>query len=149
MRHRAPARRGTTTVEAAIVLGVFVTFVVGMLDLGVAVFRQHQNSYAARGAARAASVHGSEAAALGPWGPSAVGPMPASGAGAIPEEFRRHLCALDPSAVTIRVEWPDGDAEPGSRVVVTVETSYQPMLTSLFGSGPIPIRAVSTMPISH
>jgi hypothetical protein len=142
-------RGGTTTVETVVVLGVFLTLVVGMLDLGSAVFRQHQISYAARAAARAASVHGSEAGVLGSWGPAAVGPTPASGAGPIPEVFRRDLGGLNPSAVTVRVAWPDGSNEPGSRVVVTLETSYQPALAWLFGSAPIPIRSVSTMRISH
>jgi len=149
MRLKATYRRGTTIVETVLVLGVFLTLVLGMLDLGVVVLRQHQVSYAARGAARTASVHGLEAEALGSWGPTSVGPIPVSSAGAIPAEFRRHLCALNPSAVTMRVEWPDGSNEPGSRVVVTIETSHQPTLVWLFGSGPIVIKAVSTMPISH
>jgi len=151
MRYRTigTGRRGTTTVEAVIVLGVFLTLVVGMLDLGVAVLRQHQVSYAARGAARTAWGHVSEAEALGSWGPTTFGPTAASDAGSIPVEFRKHLCGLNPSAVTIRVEWPDGSNEPGSRVVVTVETPHRPALIWLFGSGPIPIKAVSTMPISH
>jgi len=143
-----PGRRGTTTVEAVVVLGVFLTLVVGMLDLGVVVFRQHQLSYASRGAARTATVHGSEASLIGVWGPTTVGPVQVSSAGPIPVEFRRHLCGLDPSSVTMRVEWPDGNNEPGSRVVVTLETSYHSSLTWLFGST-VPIRSVSTMPISH
>ncbi|WP_439629969.1 TadE/TadG family type IV pilus assembly protein [Gemmata sp.] len=150
MRSRTtPRRRGSTVVESVLVLGVFLTLVVGMLDLGVAVLRQHQVSYAVRGAARAASVRGSEAEALGAWGPVAVGPVPASGAGPVPAEVRRHLCGLDPSGVTIRVDWPDGSNEPGSRVVVTLETAHQPTMTWLFGSGPMVLRAVSTVPISH
>jgi len=148
-RTTGTGRLGTTTVEAVVVLGVFLTLVVGMLDLGVVVLRQHQISYAARGAARTASVHGAEAEALGSWGPTTVGPTLASSAGSIPLEFRRHLCGLNPSAVTIGVEWPDGSNEPGSRVVVTLETSHRPTLVWLFGSGPIPIRAVSTMAVSH
>jgi hypothetical protein len=145
-----PGRRtGATLVEGVLVLLVLLILVVGMLDLGVAIFRQHQLDYAARGACRAATVRGSEASVLGVWGPTAVGPVAASSTGSIPTEVRSHLCSLSPSAVTVRVEWPDGDNEPGSRVTVSLETSYQPALTALFGAGPIPLKASSTMPISH
>lgn len=146
VRRRRP---GATLVEGVIVLGVLLTLVVGTFDLGTAVFRQHQLTYAAKATCRAATVHGSEARALGPWGPAAVGPCAASGAGAILAEARTHLCSLSPSAVTVRVEWPDGDNEPGSRVTVALETSYQPALTGLFGAGPISLTASSTMSISH
>jgi hypothetical protein len=132
-----------------VVLGVLLTLVVGMLDLGVAVFRQEQVSYAARAVARAASVHGSQAAVLGAWGPTTVGPVLANTTGSIPTETRSHLCSLNPASVTVTVEWPDGSNEPESRVRVTLKTSYQPTLTWLFGAKPMSLQAVSTMPISH
>lgn len=149
MRARTGARRGATTVEGGVVLSVLLTLVVGMLDLGVAVFRQNQVSYAARGACRAATVHGSEAGLLGSWGPAAVGPAAANTTGAVPTEARNHLAGLNPAGVTVTAEWPDGTNEPGDRVRVTLETSYRPALTWLFGAAPIRLRAVSTMPISH
>lgn len=145
---RAGHRRGTTTVEAVIVLGVLLTVVTAMLDLGVALFRQHQLSYAARGVCRSASVHGSEAGVLGAWGPATFGPVAADTTGQIPETTRTHLCSLKPSAVMVKLEWPDGNNEPGSRVVATLETSYQPALTWLFGTS-MSLRASSIMPISH
>lgn len=143
------SRRGATVVEAAFVLAVFVTLVVGMLDLGTALFRHHQLTYAAKGTCRAATVHGSQASVLGAWGPATVGPVAASSTGPIPTEARSHLGSLTPSAVTVTAEWPDGDNDPGSRVTVSLTTSYQPALTWLFGADPIPLTASSTMPISH
>ena len=151
MRHQSGCgrRRGATTIEGAIVLGVLLTLVTGMLDLAVAVFRQHQLSYAARGVCRTATVRGSEAGVLGVWGPTTVGPVAASGTGPVPAAARTHLCALNPAAVTVRAEWPDGNNEPGSRVAVSLETTYQPTLTWLFGASPMKLRAASVMPISH
>jgi hypothetical protein len=141
-------RRGTTTLEAVIVLGVLLTVVTAMLDLGIALFRQHQLSYAARAVCRTASVHGSEAGVLGSWGPASFGPVAASTTGPIPEASRPHLCSLKSSDVTVQLEWPDASNEPGYRVAVTLESSYQPALTWLFGAK-IKLRASSIMPISH
>ena len=141
-------RRGTTTLEAMVVLGVLLTVVTAMVDLGVAIFRQHQLSYAARAVCRTASVHGSEAGVLGSWGPATFGPVAASTTGSIPQASRPHLCSLKPGDVTVKLEWPDASNEPGSRVAVTLESSYQPALTWLFGAK-FQLRASSVMPISH
>lgn len=53
-------RRGATTVETAIVLPVFVLFVLAILIGGITVFRHQQVAWLAREAARYASVRGGE-----------------------------------------------------------------------------------------
>src|SRR3954466_11950835 len=66
-------RRGGVLVEAAITTSVFLTLVVGMIDLGIYVFRTHVITQAARQGARTAIVHGSLAPSGwngGPWGPT-------------------------------------------------------------------------------
>lgn len=148
---RSAVRRGGVTVEAAITIPVFLTLVLGMIDLSIAVARYNTLSQASRHGARQAVVHGKLAPAGwngGPWGTvtvdqqadtnawpaNAIGPMMAN-------------CPLDDS--NIRVEWPDGNNEPGSRVRVTVTSNYQPMITYIFGSDPIALSSSSTMLISH
>src|SRR4051812_47653674 len=68
-------RRGATLAETTLVLVAFLTLILGMLDLGLAVFRQQLVSRAARGAARLAIVHGSVAPSDfngGPWGTATI-----------------------------------------------------------------------------
>ncbi|MCE9567560.1 MAG: pilus assembly protein [Planctomycetes bacterium] len=146
---RANHRRGATTVEGVIVLAVLLSFIVAMLDLSMALYRKHILSYVARHGTRVASVHGSEAATLGSWGPDTTGPTLASDSGAFPSEIRAQLCGLAPESVTVTVEWPDGDNEPGSRVRVTVQTPYQPTFPQLWGGGPVTLTTISTAIISH
>ncbi len=57
MRPRTPRanRRGASMVEAAIILPVFLTLILGMLDLSLGVFRHHVVSQAARQGVRAPS----------------------------------------------------------------------------------------------
>ena len=158
MRVRSPRRRrGATLVEAAIVLGAFLTLVLGMLDLAVGVLRYHVVSEAARQGARLAIVHG--ALCLpdydgGPWGPAPLDvagtadnvPLVAALKRPNPPGF---LTALDLTETRIHVEWPDGGNQPDQLVRVTVSTSYRPILTFLFGNPRFMLRATSTMPIAH
>lgn len=143
-------RRGVTTVETAVILVVFLTMVLGMIDLGFALFRYHQVSEAARQGVRMAIVHGE----LGPpempqWGPATIDvPATAIGVGLVGnlQPFLRHL---DPVNTQITAEWLDGSAALQQRVRVTVSTTYQPFLTSLLGSTPFTLTASSTMQIAH
>jgi Flp pilus assembly protein TadG len=142
-------RSGATLVEGAVVLGVLFLLVLAMLDLGILVFRQHVLSSAARHLSREASVHGSRATLLGPWGPNNVGPVAASHTGPIPSAVRPELFGMDPAEVTVTAEWPDGTNEAGSRVRITLTTDHRLVLASVFGSSPRRLVATSTVPISH
>jgi hypothetical protein len=145
-------RQGTSTVEAVITTAALTTLMIGMVDLGVGVFRTHNISEAARQGARQACVHGANANLLGSWGPPAdSNPWTATGTstdakvtGLLP-----YLTGLDPSTVTITYQWPDNDNQVESRVQVTVSTTWSPMLTSLFGASAYNLSASSTMPIAH
>ena len=151
MRHHTGRERrsGATLVEGVIVLGVLFVLVLGTLDLGILIFRQHVLSAAARHVSRDAAVHGSKATILGTWGPDAIGPVPATNTGPVPTAVRPHLYGLTPAEVTVTAEWPDGSNEPGARVRVTLASDYRPVLASLFGADPRRLTAVSTVPISH
>jgi Flp pilus assembly protein TadG len=149
---RRATRPGAVTLEAAIVLPVFLVLILGTIDLAVGVSRYNTLSQAARHGARAAVVHGSLAAPGwegGPWGAAAIdASATATGVPAV-DAVRPVLvnCPLDESRV--RVEWPDGTNVAGHPVRVTVTTTYRPVLTYLFGNPAIALTASSTMPIAH
>jgi Flp pilus assembly protein TadG len=158
IKGRHPSRRGAALVEAAVVVPVFLTFVLGMIDLANGVFLQHGISYAARQAARQASVHGSLTSASpysswngGAWGPSTYGPVTANTNDPKAQAVANNLGGLDTSQVYVTYQWPDGAnvAESDNRVQVTVTTNWTPVITSIFGANPIALTATSTMPIAH
>lgn len=144
------ARRGATIVELAITLSLFVTLVLGMIDLGYGIFRYHILAQASRQLARHAVVHGNLAARLGPWGPQSV-QITADSESALAEPIRGSLVGWQLSEVQLELQWPDGgnEGELGHRVSVTISAPYEPMLTFMVGSPAMILTASSTMRIAH
>ena len=142
-------RRGTSLVETSLVIVVFLTVILGTLDLCLGVFRNNTLSQAARQLARQAVVHGSLSSS--PWGPTAYGPVAANDSGAITTALQPYLVGMDPADVTVTVTWPDGGNAPdqGCRVQVALSTPYRPTMTFLFGNPTYTLTATSTMPIAH
>lgn len=143
------ARRGVALLEAAIVLGVFLTLLLGSLDLMLMVFRDNTMAQAARRLARAAIVRGEGVAGFAePWGPA-----PYSGTADDDTQqaaaIRDVLVAVDPADVQIRISWPDAANATGNRVEVVVSMQHQPIVASLFGVDAYPLTATSTMRIEH
>jgi Flp pilus assembly protein TadG len=149
-------RRAFSVVEGAIILAVFLTLILGMIDLGLEVLRYNQVSEAARQIARQAIVHGSLANQLSPWSP-ASGAYPGSSPYSVPVSSTTDaiaiairnsgaLAGMDTSSVTISMAWPDGGNQQDNRVQVTVSYTYQPMTTMIV---PVTVRATSIMPIAH
>ena len=90
MLARSPSRRpAVTLIESAVIFLVFLTLLLGLFDLGTALFESHVLTDTARQAARQASVHGQLADALGSWAPPPWAPCR-------PATPRRH--ALPPAA---------------------------------------------------
>jgi hypothetical protein len=148
MRRRS-SRGGTTVVEAALILTAFFTLVLGLLDFGIPVLREHILSQAARQGVRTAIVHGSKATVLGPWGPGQYGPATASAADPKAQVIAQYLGSIDPSAVTVTYEWIDGSNAVEGRVRVTLTTTWTPIVQSFFGNKAYTLTASSTMPIAH
>jgi hypothetical protein len=162
-------RRGAALVEAAIVTSVFVTLIFGMIDLGIALFHKHVVSEAARQGTRNAIVHGYLAPSgttMNAWGPTPPYLPPLSGhslyAGStctsVPaddpsDELARtimpYLAGIDPSTVTITIQWPDSNNDAGNRVTVSVTATHRPPVAFLFGASPSAIGDSSTMTIMH
>jgi hypothetical protein len=153
-RRNRRKRRGATVLEMSIILGVFLVLTFGMLDLGVAVFRYHILSQAARHTARRAIVHGEMAGRLGPWGPTTID-VPATANG-IPlvdgdngDGVQPMLIGCDLSQTRIRAEWTGGSNAVDMPVRVTVTSPYQPIMLFIFPDAEITLSAVSTMDIAH
>jgi hypothetical protein len=146
-----------------------VTLTFGMIDVGIALFHQHVVSEAARQGARQAIVHGYRAASgttMNAWGPtppyfptltghslyagSTSVTVPASDpADELAATIAPYLAGLDPTSVTITIQWPDGNNDVGNRVTVSVTTTYQPPVAFLFGDRPVEIGGSSTLTIMH
>lgn len=151
-RHQSPLRhrrRGATLVEAAIVLFVFVTLVMGTFDVGLAVWHHNTLSDAARQVTREAIVRGEFAAPRRTaWGPAAYNGT-AADTQEIAQTVRPTLVGLDPSRVSVAVTWPDGSNKSGKRVQCTVSTTHQLIFTRLFTNSALTLSATSTMHIAH
>ncbi len=134
----------------AIVLSVFITLILGMVDLGYGVFKQHVLTQAARQLARRAVVHGQLADRLQVWGPEEID-MRADGEHVIIESLADKLVGWDLTDVNVQVSWPDGDNDPrtGDRVRVQLTAPYQPTMTFIFGNPTFSLYADSTMYIAH
>jgi hypothetical protein len=145
-------RRGTTLIEAVVVLIVFLTLVLGMLDLGICVLRYNTLSEVARHGVREAIVHGKLAPPGwqgGPWGPETIDvPATTTGIPAV-DAVRPLLIGFDLEQTRIKVEWPNGVNDLEQPVRVTVRCCYRPMMAFIFGNQSFALSASSTMPIAH
>jgi Flp pilus assembly protein TadG len=144
-------RRGASLVETAITTTVLMMLMLGMVDMGVAITRMHLISEASRQGARKAIVQGSLAPSSlngGPWGPTAFS---GNGNSTDPKVtlIQAYLTGLNLSTVTVNVTWPDGNNKTESRVTYQVGTTWNPMMTWIFGNPTINLSAQSTMPIAH
>jgi len=143
------ARRGAAAVEVAVVATVFFMVMFALLDIGLAVVRYNMLSLAARSAARAAVVHGSDAPPeQTTWGPSDYSGTAADGS-EVAQVAAPYLTTMDLGSVSITMTWPDEDVQADDRV--TVKMSYQnvPLTPLLSGLTTMTISATSTMRIVH
>ena len=151
MRLRKPKaiRSGAALLEGAVVFGVFMTLVLGMLDLGIGVFRYHLVSEAARQGARQAIVHGKLAPPQqAQWGPTTIDVTANTTGVPLVDAIKPFLVGFDLSQTHVKAEWIDGGGDPDMRVRVTVSCPYQPFITSIFRN-PYNLSASSTMLITH
>ncbi len=138
----------------SIILMVFLVLTFGTLDLGIAVFRYHIVSQAARHGARRAIVHGEMADRLGVWGPVTMDV--AASANGIPivdgannDGVQPMLVGCDLPHSRIRIEWLGGSSAPDESVRVTVTAPYRPFLLFIFPDVEVTLSATSTMIIAH
>jgi Flp pilus assembly protein TadG len=155
-REKRLIRRGAAMVEAAIILPVFLTLCLGMIDLGIAVFQNNAIAEASRQGARIASVHGAFAAYDGSgavWGPTADTFTGNSTTDPIAVGIRNSgaLAGLNPANVTIAVSWPTGTNSVATNDTVQVKVSapWSPIIFYVFGNMSVTLTATSITPIAH
>lgn len=162
-------------VEAAVTLSLSLTMVLGMRDLGIALMHKDTIVSAARRGAREAVVHGyfapnNSTPPMKAWGPTpSYYPALASPnsrynsstysstpytvqadntSDDLANTIRPYLAGLDPSTVTIGIQWPDGDNDTGNRVTVSL-VCPQNLIPFIFGNSTGYIKSSSTMTIMH
>jgi Flp pilus assembly protein TadG len=147
-------------VEAAIVIPVFLLIVLGTIDLGLAVFRYNTLSQAARQGARQAVVHGELALPAfngGSWMPAPAGGQPpqvgpldmTNTSSPLVQAVKPTLAGCPEGSTTVTAVWLDSEDKTGDRVRVTVASTYQPVVTWIFGGTAFSLRSSSTMPVAH
>ncbi|MBI3522297.1 MAG: pilus assembly protein [Chloroflexi bacterium] len=140
--------RGQALIEFAMVLPVIVLLLVGIFDVGRAIQQESSLTAATREATRYATVHGAQSSS--PTGPNSATYTAPSTDTAVNAVVQRFVTGIN-TALTISSTWPDGNANRGSRVVVTATTPFQPLLSSFFGAGglTITLRGSSTLAIEQ
>jgi|GEM_PF-950663 len=144
-----PIRNGAAMLETALVLSVFLTLVLGLLDFGLAVLNRNTLEAAACRLARAVIVHGSRSEGMAePWGPETLTGTADDGS-EMAQVVAPVLAVMPPSEVQIQIEWPDGSHAVGQRVIVTLSYDHEPIYAGFFGTATWKLQAVSTMHIQH
>lgn len=144
-------RFGTTVIEVALVAPVALILIIGILDIGLAVWSYNNISEAVREGGRYAQIHGSQYATwyAGPPSPPA-GTPPASGPVANDpnvEKAVRKYAFVNQAKLTVLSSWPSGDNNPNSPVTVEAKYSYSPTL--FFALGTLTLHTQSTVYINY
>ena len=150
LRRKTVRKRGAATVEMALALSLFLTLILGFVDLGYGVFRQHVLSQATRQLARHVVVRGQLADRLSILGPEAVS-VTADQGNELTDFVAPKLVGWNLSEVTVDVAWIDGgnDVRSDHRVHVEMTAPYRPIMTFILGNPSIELRATSTMFVAH
>lgn len=163
--------RGQALLEFALILPIFAVAVLGMIDVGRAIWANNAVANAAREAARYAAVHGGSQTNPCPVGPpgektkippaSASCPYPSPSKEGVRETARQFLIAGG-SNVVITVCYGDGCSGDtditsptpatnvrGTPVTVKVSSEVPMIMGTLLGLQPIGVSATSTMLVNH
>ncbi len=157
-------QRGASMVENAIVLGMLLLLIFGIVDFGRALYTYHLVDNAARLGARFAMVRGAKCAhtagGADPW-PCPI--TPPDGAGEIQTYVQQQSIVLGLGKITVVPSWTGQDTsgnpypgcvqdgtynEPGCPVTVTVTYTFQ-FLAPLVSTASIAMKSTSQMVISQ
>jgi Flp pilus assembly protein TadG len=140
--------RGQALVETALVLPLLLLLIVGLFDIGRAIWLSNTLATAVREGSRYGVVHG--ALSGSPTGPGSATYTAPNTDTAITTQVRSYAAGV-PNNLTVQSTWPDGNAYRGSRIVVTASFPFTPILSQVFlGSGlGITLRSSSTLVIEQ
>lgn len=133
--------RGQALVETALVLPLLLLLIVGLFDVGRAVWLSNTLATAVREGSRYGVVHG--ALSGSPTGPGSATYTPPDTDTAITAHVRNYTPGV-PSSLTVKSTWPDGNANRGSRIVVSASFPFIPILSQVFLGGGLSITLQSS-----
>lgn len=130
--------RGQSLVEFSLTVIVFFIIVLGLIDVGRAVWNYNTLAQATREGTRYAIVHGS------------LSSDPATSADQqdVVDQVEQFAGGLDLSLLNVTASWPDGSNEPGDRVIVETTYTYNPIF-DIFDFVSFGMSSSSTMDIRH
>ncbi len=137
-RRRSRDDRGQSLVEFALGLTVFLTILIGLVDLARAAFLFNGVSEAAREVARVTSVHPGATLGASAQTTAAVSAERALVPGLTIDSYT----CVDLAGATV-----SGTCQPGDWVKVAVRTSFQPILPVLTPFGPFTFTTASSAKI--
>jgi len=139
---------GQALVETALVLPLLLLLIVGLFDIGRAIWLSNTLATAVREGSRYGVVHG--ALSGSPTGPGAASYTPPDTDTAIAAQVRTYATGV-PNNLTVQSTWPDGNANRGSRIVVSASFPFTPILAQVFLGGGlgITLRSSSTLVIEQ
>jgi hypothetical protein len=122
--------------------------IVGLFDVGRAIWLSNTLATAVREGSRYGVVHG--ALSGSPTGPGAATYTAPDIDTAITAQVRNYSTGV-PNTLTVLSTWPDGNANRGSRIVVSASFPFTPIVSQVFlGSGlSITLRSSSTLVIEQ
>jgi len=117
--------RGSSLIEFSLIAFMFIIVLLGVVEMGRMVLVYTTVANAARAGARYAIVHGADQT-VSPSGPGSPCTCPA-----VKTVVKNFSSAglVNPSLLTITVNYPDTSNSAGSRVSVTVTYPYDPLVT--------------------
>ena len=128
LRRARDRSRGQALIETALMMPILVILLVGLFDLGRAVWLSNTLATAVREGTRYGIVHGVLSAS--PTGPGAPTYTPPDVDTAITAAVARY--AIGAGGLIVHATWPDGNANRGSRIVVSATLPFTPILSSAF-----------------
>lgn len=142
------SERAQALVETALVLPLLLLLIVGFFDAGRAIWLSNTLATAVREGSRYGVVHGALSGA--PTGPGATSYTAPDTDTTITAQVRRYAAGV-PSNLTVLSTWPDGNANRGSRIVVSASFPFTPILVQVFLGGGlgITLRSSSTLVIEQ
>ena len=139
--------RGQALIEMALMLPVLVLLLVGVFDLGRAVWLSNTLATAVREGSRYGVVHGALSAS--PTGPGSATYTAPDVDTAITSQVERYATGVP--NITVNASWPDGNANRGSRIVVSASFPFTPILAEAFVGNALHVtmRSSSTLVIEQ
>jgi Flp pilus assembly protein TadG len=132
---------GQALVETALVLPLLLVLIVGLFDVGRAIWLSNTLATAVREASRYGIVHG--ALSGSPTGPGSASYTPPNDDTVITAQVRRYAGGV-PSNLTVLSTWPDSNANRGSRIVVSASFPFTPILSQVFLGGGLTVTLQSS-----